>query len=146
MRIYRIEHGEHGTGLFRTCHGMRYNDIPPGRVIYFWAAGDNMDRHPISDEERDSDLGKYYRRRTDSVRRRWVSRLYYFGTEMKSQIVEWVPNVVGRLALADYGFQIVIYNVDPRYVKRGNYQVAFRRDRGSKIGTVDMETLVEKFC
>lgn len=125
MYVFRFE-DENGCGPFRNGHDWAFKDasykkggkkINPGEMPA-----------PCTSREKGSKLQKY----VDDHLYKQMKEVFCFYEF--SQIVEFFGCKKGLQAMKKHGTELYVYEVDEKYVIKGNHQAVFDKKKGTKIG------------
>ena len=139
MKVFRIEHKESRVGVFGAPTNTReaYNKhagITDDNGVYHHTMGE-----PPGPYDDGKQLSNLFTRKS-----RGVTAQYYFGFQNKNQLKKWFSSESGRQALMDHKMVVGIYKADGRKIKKGEWQVAFKKAEAIHLKDVDLVTLNKK--
>jgi hypothetical protein len=135
MRVYRIEHKEHGGGPWcppqdgsEECIADRYDDVKDDTVPSCYEGPCGHD-----------DCSTY----GDQCQYEAFAGVSVHGCVNLTQLEQWFQCPHGREMMEAYGYTGVIYEVDRAFVRFGSSQVMFKLAKAERVGSFDLVTLTE---
>lgn len=120
MKVYRLEDIE-GTGYYTS-------PVKPVKTTIFT----DPKNHPLPIYD-GIELSKFWNNTLNNVKNN-----YYFGFKSIVQYIDWFH--IYRDALSMHGFILSVYSIHKNYIRFGEKQLVFRKDRSKLVEKLNCET------
>ena len=140
-RIYRIELPDGSGPFWRTTGSYIYDDNRAGGPSASYHPGPTSMSLDCQLSEDTSQLGDFYSDGLCQHDNRGRAKIrYQFAFASLDQLREWFPDVDGRAAMKEAGFEISVYDIPEDDLVVGHYQVAFHPEDATHVNSLDIET------